>query len=154
MPTRDLMIHWGIVSYHIHVTSGPKVSEQGISTELRQFILEAIDSVAQVEALLLCRASADIQWTTATVSKRLYISEMEAASLLDHLTHLRLLKKLEGENAHYVYSPGSADLAALVDQLAHTYAKQLVPVSNLIHSKQKTKIQQFADAFRFRKDEP
>ena len=40
----------------------------------------------------------------------------------------------------------------MLERLAEIYAKHLVPVTNLIHSKPKPRIQEFADAFRLRKD--
>jgi len=40
----------------------------------------------------------------------------------------------------------------MLERTAEAYAKHLVPVTNLIHSKPKPRIQEFADAFRFRKD--
>ena len=43
------------------------------------------------------------------------------------------------------------DGVRLVDRLAETYARYLVPVTKLIHDKTPS-IQKFADAFKFRKD--
>jgi hypothetical protein len=39
------------------------------------------------------------------------------------------------------------------DLLADVYARYLVPVTNLIHAKPKSRVQEFADAFKLRKDE-
>ena len=39
----------------------------------------------------------------------------------------------------------------MIDRLADSYAKQLIPITNMIHSKPR-RIRQFADAFKFRKD--
>ena len=41
---------------------------------------------------------------------------------------------------------------SMIDQLAEIYAKNLVEVTNLIHSKIGKRAQQFADAFKWRKD--
>jgi hypothetical protein len=51
----------------------------------------------------------------------------------------------------YRYQPDSPKLAEMVDRLAEFYSKYLVPVTNLIHSKPQTKVQQFAAAFKLRK---
>jgi hypothetical protein len=40
----------------------------------------------------------------------------------------------------------------MLDRLAGIYARNLVDVTNLIHSKTSRKAQQFADAFKWRKD--
>ena len=40
----------------------------------------------------------------------------------------------------------------MVGQVADLYSRYLVPVTNLIHTKKTSRIQEFADAFRIRKD--
>jgi len=52
----------------------------------------------------------------------------------------------------YRYQPGSLVLSQMVNRVAEIYSEQLVPVTNLIHSKPKSRVQEFADAFKFRKD--
>ena len=127
------------------------MTEEPFPSNIRQFILRSIDSVAQLEALLLLRANPQQKWDISSVAKRLYITEQETASLLANLCEqgLVVLKEL-GE---YAYQPASTDLTQLVDSLAEIYTRHLVPVTNLIHSKPRTRMQEFADAFRIRKDE-
>jgi hypothetical protein len=127
------------------------MTEDPIPNDIRQFILRSIDSIAQLEALLLLRANPWEKWDVRAVAKRLYIAEQEAAPLLANLCEQRLI--LLGESGEHVYQPASADLTQMVDRLAEIYTRQLVPVTNLIHSKPRTRIQEFADAFRLRKDE-
>jgi len=57
----------------------------------------------------------------------------------------------EGE-AGLRYAPATPELARLLDELAALYAKDLIAVTNIIHSKTGRKAQQFADAFKWRKD--
>ena len=52
----------------------------------------------------------------------------------------------------YRYQPVSAELDQIMGRVAEFYAKHLVPITNLIHSKPKPRVQEFAEAFRFRKD--
>ena len=40
----------------------------------------------------------------------------------------------------------------MIDRLAEVYYQHLVEVTNLIHSKTSKKAQQFADAFKWRKE--
>lgn len=47
---------------------------------------------------------------------------------------------------------GDASWQQMVDFLAVIYAKHLGPITNLIHTKPKNRVQEFADAFRLRKD--
>jgi hypothetical protein len=57
-----------------------------------------------------------------------------------------------GEAGRMRYAPVTDELAAVLDALASEYAVNLVGVTDLIHSRVDKKAQQFADAFRFRKD--
>ena len=124
-----------------------------IPDDIRQFILTSIDSIAQLEALLLLRASPQEKWGVSAVAKRLYITEQETNSLLANLCEQGLVSASGPESGEYVYQPQSTHLAQMVDRVAELYTKHLVPVTNLIHSKPRTRIQEFADAFRLRKDE-
>lgn len=127
--------------------------EYPIPNDVRRFILESIDSIAQLEALLLLRGSPNEEWGAQKVAGRLYISEKEAASLLARLSAEGLTAFNNDKPPLYRYQPDSDDLARIVDRLAETYSKHLVPVTNLVHSKPRTRVREFADAFNLRKDE-
>lgn len=116
--------------------------------EVRDFILRYIDSVAQLEALLLLRGNPDERWDVGTAAKRLYASEEETAGVLTQLCEDGLLSASDGV---YRYDCATADLRDIVDRLADVYSRHLIPVTNIIHAKPR-RIRQFADAFRFRKD--
>jgi hypothetical protein len=127
-----------------------------IPEDVRQFIVRHIDSVAQLEALLLLRAEAGREWAVGDVARRLYIGPQETAPLLRQL-HADGLLSDAGDAPLYRYAPASEELGRLVTRLAEVYSKHLVPVTHLIHSKPqpkpKPKVQEFADAFKLRKDE-
>ena len=129
------------------------MSPDVLSAEIAQFILERIDSVAEMEALLLLRGNPDQEWDVAAVARRLYVDEKQARAALSRLAEQNLLVPEPGEPSQYRYEPGSAELKTLVDRLAEVYSKHLVPVTNLIHSKPKTRVQEFADAFKFGKED-
>jgi predicted ArsR family transcriptional regulator len=127
--------------------------EYPIPNDVRQFILESVVSIAQLEALLLLRGSPDEEWTAQKVAGRLYISEQEVTYLLTRLCAEGLIAFNNDRPPLYRYQPDSDDLAQIVDRLAETYSKHLVPVTNLVHSKPRTRVREFADAFHLRKDE-
>jgi hypothetical protein len=86
------------------------------------------------------------------LAARLYISDEQTAELLLALC-AQGFAAIDADNpAVYRFRPSSTELKTTLDRLAEIYAKHLVPVTNLIHSKPKSRIQQFADAFRLRKD--
>ena len=124
------------------------MADDPIPAELRDFILRFIDSVTHLEALLLLRASPQTAWEPPAVAARLYTSADQAGEVLAQLCSERLLAC---EDGRYRYEGQAPEHLAMVDQLAESYAKHLIPITNLIHSKPR-RIRQFADAFKFRKD--
>lgn len=124
-----------------------------IPVEVQQFIIRKIDNIAQLEALLMMAGHAREWWTVASVTRRLYISEADTSSVLAHLRAQGLIAADDSTPTRYRYQPESDDLAGLVSQTAAIYARHLVPVTNLIHDKTSSRVQQFADAFKLRKKE-
>ncbi|HUK41299.1 MAG TPA: hypothetical protein VLX11_09655 [Candidatus Acidoferrales bacterium] len=122
-----------------------------IPADIERFINETIDSVAQLEALLLFRRNPEERWNIRDLADRLYISEKQTTELVIQLCAAGLVT--QREPARYQYQPNSTELKRKIDQLAELYAKHLVPITNLIHSKPKTRVREFADAFKFRKDD-
>lgn len=124
------------------------MTDEPIPADLRDFILRYIDSVAHLEALLLLRANPETSWDVAAVAKRLYTTEAQAGEVLAQLNGERLIMC---ENGVYSYGGQPGEMVVMIDRLARHYAKQLIPITNLIHGKPR-RIRQFADAFKFRKD--
>lgn len=86
---------------------------------------------------------------------RLYLPEPESAGLLEAAADAGLAQA-RGEPASpdrcYQFSPATAELGELVGRLAAHYSLDIVTVTDLIHSRVDRRAQQFADAFRWRKD--
>ncbi len=120
-----------------------------IPKEVARFILDRIDSIAQLEAVLLLRQSPDSWWEYKQVADRLYISEENCAQVLDGLCRQGLLTCAREPRPVYRYKPDTGNLREMVDRLAYYYSKHLVPISNLVHAKARMRMEQFADAFRF-----
>jgi len=132
-----------------------------IPEDLRRFVLTSVPSVPFLEALLLLRANPSQAWSSDMLARRLYTSERTACGLLEELCRSGMAA-CQGDPepgaetgvpaGHYRYAPASASLRERIDGLADLYARHLVDVTNLIHSTLDRKAQQFADAFRLRKD--
>jgi hypothetical protein len=125
------------------------MSDDDLPEDIRRFILEKIDSVIQMEALLLFLSDPQAAWPASAIGGRLYISVPEAYEMLAALKDRGFLKESGGQ---YVYGPASPELAEIVARAAETYRHHLIPFTRFVH--EKPKIQQFADAFRIRKDKP
>lgn len=123
------------------------MADQYVSDELRSFILKRIDSVAQIEALLLIRSDPRSQWSAIRLAKRLYIGEVEAGEALSSLCASELLSCVDDI---YRLEGVPEQNRVLIEELLEVYSHHLIPVTNLVHSKPR-RIGSFADAFKFRK---
>lgn len=122
---------------------------QSLPDPVRRFLLTSVPTVPHLEAILLLRSQPETAWTSALVGQRLYIREAQAAGLLDELVELGIARRLDAGTFGYA---ASAELAALLDKVAETYSSDLLGVTQLIHSRVDRRAQQFADAFRIRKE--
>jgi hypothetical protein len=121
--------------------------------DLRRFVLTSIPSVPFLEALLILRANPAQQWNADTLAQRLYVRERTAQALLEDLCRAGMAMPCAAPHGdRYEYHPSSTQLRERIDALADLYARHLVEVTHLIHSSLDRKAQQFADAFKLRKD--
>ena len=127
------------------------MAQPPIPEDIRRFVLTSIPSVPHLEALLLLRGLPESGWTVVQLAERLYIGNKVAAGLLDDLCRAGMAGKIAGAPL-FRYQPASEALRTRIDALADLYARRLVDVSNLIHARLERKAQQFADAFRLRKE--
>ena len=121
-----------------------------LPAELRRFILTSIPSVPYLEAVLLLRADPAQPWGAGQLARRLYVPEQRGAELIGLLRDSGVAVD-SGAAGTVRYAPAD-DLGGLFDRLAEAYAQDLVAVTRLIHSRIDRRAQQFADAFRFRKE--
>lgn len=122
--------------------------------DVRRFIADSIDSVEQLEVLLLLRRSSDRAWSTDEVSRAVYTHPNAAARRLAALLGLGLLTANgEGPERRYRYAPADPAKSETVDRLAMLYQERRVAVITLIYSKPLDQVQAFADAFRLRRED-
>ena|SRR5690349_3698038 len=124
-----------------------------IPEDVRRFILTSVPSVPYLEAILLLRVDPGAGWDVPRLAARLYVAERQAAEVLSALAAAGIARgEDQGETALFYYAPGDGELRERLDALAQAYSANLVEVTDLIHSRIDKRAQQFADAFRLRKD--
>lgn len=131
------------------------VSDQPIPEDIQRFILMNIESVAKIEALLLMRSQPEQAWDAELLARRLYIAPRDTEQILADLSELGLCQARDEQGGYFSYQPASPELKGLIDRLAEAYSRYLIPITNLIHQRSAPKrsaAQQFADAFKLRKD--
>jgi hypothetical protein len=117
---------------------------------VRVFLLKNIDSVPELELLLLLAEHvADLSVPEA--ASRIYVDESSSRLLLEGLTRRRLVVAA-GEPPRYRFGPLDPEDEARVREVARAYRMHLVAMANLIHSKASGSVQEFARAFDLKKD--
>lgn len=117
-----------------------------------RFIVEEIDSVPQLEALLLFWNNRPRVWSCESMAKALYVSPDVTRDILMHLAQRRLIREIEGDVDSFALNADSEESQRLLASLDVIYRRELVRVSNMIHSKAPRAVRDFANAFRFKKE--
>jgi predicted ArsR family transcriptional regulator len=120
--------------------------------EVDGFILEEIESVPHLEALLLLWSSRPRTWTAAEMAQALYVSETAARAILQGLGRRQLCATPRGPVECWRYDGGSGGRDELVGRVEDAYRRELVRISRMIHAKGTPGMRGFAEAFRFKKD--
>jgi len=124
-------------------------ARQPLSDELRRFVLTSVPSVPFLEALLLLRSGTGQGWGAHRLARELYIPEQTAQDLLGLLRATSLVEQDEQGLCRFA---AQGESRKIVDELAAAYARDLIGITELIHSQTERRAIRFADAFRWRKD--
>jgi hypothetical protein len=119
---------------------------------VEQFIAQHIESLAQLETLLLLRRQGDQSFSSFDLSRQLYISPEVCAGIVADLERRGFIERDPAENERLRYRGGNTTIDNLVDELAALYQERRVAVITHIYSKPVKQVQTFADAFRLRKE--
>lgn len=117
-----------------------------------QFILENVDSVPHLEALILFWNSRPVGWTCEEMASRLYVPSDQVTHVIRDLVRMHLVQEHASDPLKYSYFPRSEEQNELMRQVDDAYRRDLVRISTMLHSKASSGIREFARAFRFRKD--
>ena len=120
-----------------------------VPESVQQFIFEAIDSVEQLDVLLLLRNKRDRAWSSASVNAEIRSSTQSVMNRLIALEQLGLLVRLMDGSETFRYEPKTSELDAMVAALAEVYRIRPQKIYELIFSPLK-KSRHFAAAFVFK----
>jgi hypothetical protein len=119
---------------------------------VRRFIAAHINSVEQLEVLLLLRSDPTREWAPGEVSTELATSHDAAALRLADLEAQGLVRARLDPVPRYRYANLPAKREAEVADVADAYAKRRVAVITEIFS-EPSPAESFSDAFRLRRDD-
>jgi hypothetical protein len=120
------------------------------SAELELFMAQHIESLAQLETLLLMWGDPARQWDCAELSRALYITPDMCSGLVADLQRRGFLG--QAADSRYQYQPANPEMHRLLTQLAAVYQERRVAVITQIYSRPMQKVKTFADSFRLRRE--
>ena len=121
----------------------------GLPEDVHRFLHQNIESVEQLEVLLLLWRTPERGWTSDEVATAVYSHPSSVVRRLAMLYGQGLLR--EREPGCYQYAPRTAELHDTVTRLDQVYRERRVAVITLIASKPIENVRAFSDAFRIRR---
>lgn len=116
--------------------------------EVEQFVLDEIDSVPHLEALLLLWSRRSQEWSLEELAKALYLAPERTRSIVMDLERQGFITANAEDRFQYRSTPRDNT----IDKLDQVYRRQVVHISTIIHSKPAASLREFARAFRLKKD--
>ncbi len=117
--------------------------------DVKELLTDHIDSVGQLEALLVFFNTPDKNWDPHSLSQELRTNVTSAAKQMAKLTAAGFIKNVLGDM--YAYDP-SPELRVKVEHLHQAYKEMSVAVISYLYEKPSDKLKGFADAFKLKKD--
>lgn len=123
-----------------------------LSSQTADFIRTYIESLEELEILLLLFQGRDRGWTVEAVYDGIRSNPASIRQRLKRLVEKGIVEMRNPGEEQFSYKLGSPELNAAVEGLAAAYKERRVTVVESIFAKSPSPIQGFADAFRIRKD--
>jgi hypothetical protein len=123
-----------------------------IPARVLQFLAERIDTVPQLEALLLLWEDPRRLWSEEELAGRIYVGRAVAATILQSLQRQQLVAAESAAAVRYRYNPQWDPSGEVMPEVAAAYRRHLVPLATFIHSRASTAVREFARAFDLKKD--
>ena len=121
--------------------------------EVIRFITRNIESLEQLELLLLLMHSPDRWWDAASVAHALGMSPEDARRTLDRFTSHNLLAISITGDVRYQFQPGEPGLQRSMAAFAEACRSNRLAVLTLVTRRPRRSLRDFADAFRIRSDD-
>lgn len=128
------------------------VNESGFSEKLDKFIAAEINSLEQLEILLLLSDNPKQWWTVRNVYEIIKSSHQSVQHRLNEMTESGILVKEGDGEARYQFGLTEGPNLESIHELREAYKERPVKVVQAIYSKPPDAVKEFAKAFRLRKD--
>jgi hypothetical protein len=126
--------------------------ESNPGVDVYEYILENIDSVPHLEAVILLWNSRPVGWTPEELASRLYVPAERCAEILQDLIRQQLAQQTLASPPRFSYLPRNEEQNEWMYRVDTAYRREIVRISTMLHSKASASVREFARAFRFKKD--
>ena len=126
--------------------------EPGPQVDVYEYILEKIESVPHLEAVILLWNSRPVGWSAEELASRLYVSSERTAQILQDLIRQQFVQQPAATPPRFSYLPRSEEQNDWMFRVDTAYRREIVRISTMLHSKASPSVREFARAFRFKKD--
>ena len=123
-----------------------------LPAHLRAFLYSCIETVEQLEILLLLQRSTR-EWTARMMAQEVGVLDARARAWLDALVARGLVRAIVREETMYVFQPSNATMLGYCDELALAYDRARLDVVRFVAMLPPLPIRSFARAFRLREPE-
>lgn len=128
-----------------------EMTQADIPAVVLQFITKRIDTVPELETLLIMSADEGQTWSVEDIAARTYVSLASAKAVLHALQRRRLIRS--DKQGRFYFSPANEEEREIVIQTGIAYRTHLIPIATFIHKKASPPVQEFARAFNLKKDD-
>jgi hypothetical protein len=129
------------------------MSEKVFSEELEKFIAAEINSLEQLEILLLLSGNPHKWWSAKSVYEVVKSSIQSVQDRLEEMVARGILRKETDTEVRFQFGPRDEAVWRITTELRDAYKERSVKVVQAIYSKPPDPVQEFARAFRLRKDD-
>jgi len=126
--------------------------ESGPQVDVYDYILEKIESVPHLEAVILLWNSRPVGWTAEELASRIYVATERVAEIVQDLIRQQLVQQSTASPPRFSYMPRSDEQNEWMIRVDTAYRREIVRISTMLHSKPSHSVREFARAFRFKKD--
>jgi DNA-binding IclR family transcriptional regulator len=120
-----------------------------LDSQILDFIRSSVKTVWSLELLLFMRRNRTRTWTTDELIRELRSSRNIVTDAIAVFVQAGILRE---DESGFRYEPATAEFDTAVEQLANEYAERPTTVVNAIVDAQSNKLQDFANAFRIKRD--
>lgn len=126
------------------------MADQSLPPEVLDLIARQVESMEQLETLLLLHGEPGRSFTAAEIAERLKLEPTASARTAELLEGRRLLER--GETAGSWRYAATTPHHAAVESLAHAYRTRPVTLIKAVYERPAGALRSFAEAFRIRSD--